>query len=116
MQIFRKTLTSKTTTLENKPSDTTENVKAKFKDKEGGRLGGSELEDSNTLSDNIQKESILYLVFHLHGGITEPSFCQLAQKSNCDKMICFQCNACLYLVLSIATSSVATTTTYTPRR
>ncbi|CAL9043232.1 unnamed protein product [Musa banksii] len=84
MQIFVKTLTGKTITLEVESSDTIDNQRLIFP--------GKQLEEGT--SKKICRlfwcspESTLHLVLRLRGGILEPSLMALAGKYNQEEMSC----------------------------
>ena len=77
MQIFVKSLTGKTITVDVDPRELVEDLKAKIQDKEGTRpdqqrliFAGKRLEDGDTLSEyGIQKDCTIYLVLWLNGGM-----------------------------------------------
>jgi len=77
MQLFVKTLTGKTVSIEVEEGESIEDVKAKIAEKEGippeqQRLifGGQQLQDSKTLDDyDVGDDATLHLVLRLRGGM-----------------------------------------------
>ncbi|KMT18276.1 hypothetical protein BVRB_2g024400 [Beta vulgaris subsp. vulgaris] len=110
MQIFVKTLSGKTITLDAQGGDSITTIMDKIYYKEGivpqeQRLiyAGKQLSDDNTIADyNILKESTLLLVLRLRGGgcgsfRIAPDLLELARKYKQYKQICRRCYARLPL-------------------
>ncbi|XP_074354025.1 ubiquitin-ribosomal protein eL40y fusion protein-like isoform X2 [Apium graveolens] len=106
IQIFVKSLNSKTISLGVGSSDSVEYVKKLIAEESGDMeemrlvFAGQELEDDSTVGDyQIQNESTLDVLVRLRGGKggppqrIDPNLILLAQKYNQKKMICRKCYA-----------------------
>ncbi|KAL1825702.1 hypothetical protein ACET3Z_012480 [Daucus carota] len=108
MQIFVKSLSSKTLALGVDSSDTVESVKKQIANENGAvadveelrlAFAGRELEDHRVIGDYpIHNESTLDVLLRLRGGKGGPpkidlNLVALAQKHNQRKMICRKCYA-----------------------
>jgi ubiquitin C len=82
MELFVKTMTGKTVSIEAEEGETIEEIKAKITEKEGipaeqQRLifGGQQLEDAKTLEDyGVDEDDTFHLVLRLRGGLPPSQF------------------------------------------
>merc|ERR1712178_532695 len=102
MQIYIKTLTGKTLTMDIEEETTVQDVKVHISLMEGVMytnqkliFGGKLINDQDLLKDlNIQDNSTIDLVVTLKGGATstmDPAIVELSKKYNHDKKICRGC-------------------------
>ena len=101
MQLFVKTLTGKTVSIEVEEGESIEDVKAKIAEKEGipaeqQRLifGGQQLQDQKTLQDyDVGDDSTLHLVLRL---VSLLCMCLLCMCVLCGRL--FICCVCLFVL------------------
>ena len=94
MQLFVKTLTGKTVSIEVEEGESIEDVKAKIAEKEGippeqQRLifGGQQLQDAKTLDDyNVGDDATLHLVLRLVSYLSFPWALKTDSLEGCDNM------------------------------
>eukprot|EP00918_Siedleckia_nematoides_P083643 GHVU01183346.1.p2 GENE.GHVU01183346.1~~GHVU01183346.1.p2 ORF type:complete len:132 (-),score=19.76 GHVU01183346.1:730-1125(-) len=103
MHIFVRNITGRTLPVEVDAEETICSLKEKLQSatsvptcEQRILYSGRQLEDESTIvGSNIEQESTLDLLLRLRGGggQMEPTLAALAQKYNCEKMVCRKCYA-----------------------
>lgn len=101
MQIFVRTITGNTITLDVKPYDSFYDIKFQLEDRTGipcyqqrVLFSGRQVDDENSLIDyDIESNNTLHITQRLYGGVYDPSLAALAKTYRCEKNICRKCYA-----------------------